>query len=208
MARKLLLGKAGSDYGLFVSKTELDSNGNPVTTDVVNDSGVLTSGENLIFDSRVGIGSLPLKYHGQGTLGLPSYRTNSLTSDTFATITFPDTAGVGLGLGYKPYVIVQWCFSTDVSNGVATKMYPAMHYYYIETDEDTEYGNNVLVFERESKGGVWFEVTNTALKIYNNFAGEYAEETLDNVLIESETIAPLAINYAFLIFDVEGVETI
>ena len=87
-------------------------------------------------------------------------------------------------------------------------VHPAMHYYYIETDEDTEYGNNVLVFERESKGGVWFEVTNTALKIYNNFAGEYAEETLDNVLIESETIARLAINYAFLIFDVEGVETI
>ena len=64
MARKLLLGKAGSDYGLFVSKT--DANGN--TTDVVNDSGTLTSGENLLFDSRVGIGSLPLKFHGQGTI--------------------------------------------------------------------------------------------------------------------------------------------
>ena len=111
MAKRILLGKASSDYGLFVSKAG---------TDVVNNSNVLTSSENLIFDSRVGIGSLPLKFHGQGTLGLPSTQTDTVTGDTFATITH--------NLGYKPFVIVQWCFSTDVSNGIATKMYPAMHF--------------------------------------------------------------------------------
>ena len=105
MARRLVLGKAGSDYGLFVSKSG---------TDVVNDSGVLTSGENLLFDSRVGIGSLPLKFHGQGTLSPPA----SVGGKTTTTITH--------SLNYKPFVIVQWCFSTDVSSGVATKMYPAM----------------------------------------------------------------------------------
>ena len=117
MAKRILLGKASSDYGLFVSKAG---------TDVVNNSNVLTSSENLIFDSRVGIGSLPLKFHGQGTLGLPSTQTDTVTGDTFATITH--------NLGYKPFVIVQWCFSTDVSNGIATKMYPAMHFYYDEFD--------------------------------------------------------------------------
>ena len=111
MARRLVLGKAGSDYGLFVSKSG---------TDVVNDSGALTSGDNLLFDSRVGIGSLPLKFHGQGTLGPPATRTDTVKGDTSTTITH--------SLGYKPFVIVQWCFSTDVSSGVATKMYPAMQF--------------------------------------------------------------------------------
>ena len=190
MARRLLLGKAGSDYGLFVSKSG---------TDVINDSGTLANGDDLLFDSRVGIGSLPLKFHGEGTLGLPSTRSDALTSDTFATITH--------NLGFKPFVIVQWCFSTDVSSGVATKMYPAMHFYWEEEDEDTEFGTNTQVFERESVGGVWFEVSTTTLKIYNNFAGERSFATLDGVLQEEDDISPLEIKYAFLIFDVEGVDT-
>jgi len=190
MARRLLLGKAGSDYGLFVSKSG---------TDVINDSGTLANGDDLLFDSRVGIGSLPLKFHGEGTLGLPSTRSHALTSDTFATITH--------NLGFKPFVIVQWCFSTDVSSGVATKMYPAMHFYWEEDDEDTEFGTNTQVFERESVGGVWFEVSTTTLKIYNNFAGERSFATLDGVLQEEDDISPLEIKYAFLIFDVEGVDT-
>ena len=190
MTRRLVLGKAGSDYGLFVSKAG---------TDVINDSGTLTNGDNLLFDSRVGIGSLPLKFHGEGTLGLPSTRTEALTSDTIATITH--------NLGYKPFVIVQWCFSTDVSSGVATKMYPAMNFYWVEEDTDTEFGTNTQVFERESVGGVWFEVTTTTLKIYNNFAGERSFATLDGVLEDEEDISPLEIKYAFLIFDVEGVDT-
>ena len=190
MARRLVLGKAGSDYGLFVSKSG---------TDVVNDSGTLTNGDNLLFDSRVGIGSLPLKFHGQGTLGLPSTRTDTLKGDTFTTITH--------NLGYKPFVIVQWCFSTDVTSGVATKMYPAMHFYYNEFDYDTEFGSNTQEFDSFFKGGVWFEVTTTTLKIYNNFAGGEKTAELDNVLEETETISPLEIKYAFLIFDVEGVDT-
>lgn len=190
MARRLVLGKAGSDYGLFVSKSG---------TDVVNDSGTLTNGDNLLFDSRVGIGSLPLKFHGQGTLGLPSTQTDTLKGDTFATITH--------NLGYKPFVVVQWCFSTDVSSGVATKMYPAMHFYYDEFDYDTEFGSNTQEYESVFKGGVWFEVTTTTLKIYNNFAGERSFATLDGVLEDEDDISPLEIKYAFLIFDVEGVDT-
>ena len=191
MSRRVLLGKAGSDYGLFVSKDD---------TDVMNDDGTLSSGSILQFDSRVGIGSLPLKFHGQGQLGRPSTISEGVTSDTFATITH--------GLNYKPFCIVQWCLSTDVSNGVATKMYPAMHYYWeIITEETENQGGNVTRFEKEIVGGVWYEVTNTTLKIYNNFAGEQAAEKLDGVIQEEGTDDPLIINYAFLIFDVEGVDT-
>jgi hypothetical protein len=126
-------------------------------TDVINDSGALTSSENLLFDSRVGIGSLPLKFHGQGTLGLPSTKQILLQEILLQLITH--------NLGYKPFVIVQWCFSTDVTNGVATKMYPAMHFYFDEFDYDTEFGSNTQEFESVFKGGVWFEVTTTTLEI-------------------------------------------
>ena len=197
MARKLLLGKAGSDYGLFVSKT--DANGN--TTDVVNDSGTLTSGENLLFDSRVGIGSLPLKFHGQGTLGLPSTRTDTLKGDTFTTITH--------NLGYKPFVIVQWCFTTDLSSGVATKMYPAMRYQFFEDDYNSDYGINEEEYESRIYGGVTFQVTTTTLVIKNHFSGGIKEYTVtgQGASQEVENISPLEIKYAFLIFDVEGVDT-
>ena len=196
MASKVLLGKAGSDYGLFVSKT--DNSGN--TTPVIASDGSLADGTNLQFDSRVGIGSLPLKFHGQGQLGRPATISEATSSDTFTTITH--------NLGYKPYCIVQWCLSTDISSGLATKMYPAMHFYFEELDEETEgQGEDVTRFQRKSVGGVWFEVSNTTLKIYNNFAGEVATEKFDGVLQETGTVTPLIINYAFLIFDVEGVET-
>ncbi len=43
MSRRVLLGKAGSDYGLFISK---------IGVDVVNDSGTLCDKDLMIFDSR------------------------------------------------------------------------------------------------------------------------------------------------------------
>jgi len=196
MGRKLLLGKAGSDYGLFVSKTEI-VNGSAVTTDVVNDSGVLTDGDNLLFDSRVGIGSLPLKFHGQGTISAP------------ATVGTPATTTITHGLNYKPFVIVQWCFSTDVTSGVATKMYPAMRYQFFEDDTSSDYGNSSEEYESSFYGGVSFQVTTTTLVIKNHFSGGRKEYIItgQGASQEYEDISPLEIKYAFLIFDVEGVDT-
>ena len=185
MAKRILLGKAGSsDHGLFVSKTGVD---------VVNGSNVLTGGNNLLFDSRVGIGSLPLKFHGQGTLSAPG----SLGGSTTTTITH--------GLNYKPFALVQWCFSTDVTNGVATKMYPAMRFELDEFDFSSDFGQNNEEFESQIYGGVSYGVTTTTLSISNIFSGGLKEGYFDDVLEETETISPLEIKYAFLIFDVEGV---
>ena len=194
MARRILLGKTGSDYGLFVSKGGID---------VINDSGALTSSENLLFDSRVGIGSLPLKFHGQGTISAPA----TVGTPASTTITFPDEAGSGQGLGYKPLVIVQWCFSTDVSNGIATKMYPAMYFNFFEDDFNSDYGISEEEYESRLYGGVSFQVTTTTLVIKNHFSGGTKEYivTGQGASQEIENISPLAINYAFLVFDVEGV---
>jgi hypothetical protein len=202
MARRVLLGKAGSDQGFFVSKSG---------TDVVNSSGVLTSGENLLFDSRVGIGSLPLKFHGEGLLGVPPNVGNSsgqsiqiqqgFTSSTKATITH--------NLGYKPYCIVQWCFQSDLdSNGIATKMYPITHTNYQLDAEFSDYGQRVQEYSTEGVLGVWYEVTTTQLIIYNNMQGEYGYETLDGTVQYTQGTSGRSIAYAFLIFDVQGVDTI
>lgn len=43
MSRRVLLGKGGSDYGLFISK---------IGVDVVDDSGNLCNNDLMIFDSR------------------------------------------------------------------------------------------------------------------------------------------------------------
>ena len=43
MSRRVLLGKAGSEHGLFISK---------IGVDVVNDSGTLCNNDLMIFDSR------------------------------------------------------------------------------------------------------------------------------------------------------------
>jgi len=186
MAKRILLGKAGSDYGLFVSKAGID---------VVNNSNVLTSSENLLFDSRVGIGSLPLKFHGQGTISAP------------ATVGTPASTTITHSLNYKPLVIVQWCFSTDVSNGIATKMYPAMYFTFFEDDFNSDYGISEEEYESRLYGGVGFQVTTTTLVIKNYFSGGTKEYivTGQGASQEIENISPLAINYAFLIFDVEGV---
>ena len=186
MAKRILLGKAGSDYGLFVSKAGID---------VVNNSNVLTSSENLLFDSRVGIGSLPLKFHGQGTISAP------------AVVGIPASTTITHSLNYKPFVIVQWCFSTDVSNGIATKMYPAMYFNFFEDDYNSDYGISEEEYESRLYGGVGFQVTTTTLVIKNYFSGGTKEYivTGQGASQEIENISPLAINYAFLVFDVEGV---
>ena len=55
---------------------------------------------------------------------------------------------------------------------------------------------------------MWYEVTTTQLIIYNNMQGEYGYETLDNVVQYTQGVSGRSIAYAFLIFDVQGVDTI
>ena len=158
MAKRILLGKAGSDYGLFVSKTG---------TDVVDNSNVLTSSTNLMFDSRVGVGSLDLKYHGQGLLGVPGNNlataTNLNTSDTFATITH--------SLGFVPFVIVQWCLQSDLAGGVATKMYQASADFNSDSTRFFSSSGQGTSQQRLARAGVSYTVNSSSLIIKNNMIG-------------------------------------
>lgn len=194
MAKRVLLGKpTGEEPGIYVSKPG---------TDVIDGSGNLTSGINLMFDSRLGLGALNLKYHGQGILGVPTLNettdTNLDTSDKVATITH--------SLGFVPFYIVQWCFSTDISGGVATKMYTA------DVDWNTEATRNFAIFGTQywqyqySRGGVVTSANTTTLTITNNFIGQLNYGTVAGFRDsgQDDSVAGKSIYYAFLIFDVIG----
>ena len=197
MAKRILLGKAGSsDHGLFVSKTGVD---------VVNGSNVLTSSTNLMFDSRVGVGALDLKHHGQGLLGVPGNNlataTNLNTSDTFATITH--------SLGFVPFVIVQWCLQSDLSSGVATKMYQASADFNSDATRHQFTGSSTFATQRLARAGVSYTVNSSSLIIRNNMIGELFISRSGTVGgSSSETsrsyVGGKSIAYAFLIFDLEG----
>jgi len=192
MAKRILLGKAANaDYGLYVTKSG---------TDVVDGSNNIATATDLMFDSRVGIGSLNLKYHGQGLLGIPgndlSTATDLNTSDTYATITH--------NLGFVPFVIVQWCFQSDLSSGVATKMYPASLDFNSEANRSfavfgSNYNQQGLV-----RGGVSYSVNSTTLTITNNFIGQVYISTVNGFESTREYQGGESIAYAFLIFDLQG----
>ena len=82
VSRRVLLGKAGSDYGLFISK---------IGVDVVNDSGTLCDKDLMIFDSREkGYTQVIAK----GTVNVSSGSSNAVTT-TFSSIPIPNPVVIG-----------------------------------------------------------------------------------------------------------------
>ena len=170
MSNRVLLGKRGSDYGLFVSKP---------TQDVTN-AAVST---NLSFDSRA-LGSLyvagegsPLK--GESSIAAPS---GSPTADT-----------ISHSLGYIPAYAVRWCYASDLSSGVAVRMYNPSNIVctkitylpYYQTEQDT------------ATGGVHCIMTASNLTIVNYEFG--INHSTGSGIAD---VAAQFIYYAYLIFQI------
>jgi hypothetical protein len=77
MSRRVLLGKAGSDYGLFISK---------IGVDVVDNSGNLCNNDLMIFDSREKGYTQVIK---KGTVNVSRGSSNAVTT-TFSSIPIPN----------------------------------------------------------------------------------------------------------------------
>ena len=77
VSRRVLLGKASSDYGLFISK---------IGVDVVNDSGTLCDKDFMIFDSREKGYTQVIK---KGTIDVSRGSSNAHT-ETFSSIAIPN----------------------------------------------------------------------------------------------------------------------
>ena len=77
MSRRVLLGKGGSDYGLFISK---------IGVDVVDNSGNLCNNDLMIFDSREKGYTQVIK---KGTINVSRGSSNAVTT-TFSSIPIPN----------------------------------------------------------------------------------------------------------------------
>ena len=86
MANRVLIGKRGSDYGLFMSQKGVD---------VTDTSSTVP----LAFDSRTHAG-LVISAKGENDLPPPASNSGGIDNPTTATISH--------GLGYIPLVAVRW----------------------------------------------------------------------------------------------------
>ena len=77
MSRRVLLGKGGSDYGLFISK---------IGVDVVDNSGNLCNNDLMIFDSRE---KGYTQVIDKGTINVSRGSSNAVTT-TFSSIAIPN----------------------------------------------------------------------------------------------------------------------
>jgi hypothetical protein len=173
MTERVLLGKRGSDYGLFVSKPGED----------VTDA---TDSTNLSFDSRA-LGSFYVAGEGSPLKGEGSIASsNAYNYDT-----------ISHSLGYIPQFAVRWCYASDLSSGVAVRMYnPAevlctkiTYLPYWQTEQDV------------AVGGVTATADASNLTIINHFPALEINHSSGSGLsdVNAETIY-----YAYVIFQIPG----
>ena len=106
----------------------------------------------------------------------------------------------GHNLGFIPFVIVQWCLQSDISGGVATKMYTASLDWTSTTTFSAGTGGNQL----HTKGGVSYAVTSSTLTITNNMVGQMKRFLSSGTETYRAYEGGVAIGYAYLIFDLQG----
>ena len=173
---RVICGKRGSDYGLFISQKDVD----------VSNTGLSTS---LSFDSR-SIRGLVISAKGEGTIAAPT----GVDPPTFTTAT------ISHGLGYIPLFAVRWCLPADLSSGVATVMYTPNDYHTEEESTDGE--TEESVWKEFLDQGVSVTANTSNLVITNQCAGESLKVEDDNGGAPSEfsNTGNSAIYYAYVIF--------
>ncbi len=189
MANRVLLGKRGSDYGLFVSQEGVDVTNTSLTTP-------------LSFDSRA-VRGLSVRYHGQGLIsGVNAPSTGS------ATITH--------SLGYIPAYAVRWSkysYGGDMNNiytSANTVREPSWHEEQENSavDDPEEAADPARYWEYDYFGcKTW--VSSDYLVIRNACSGFTREcddqyeghgECLSNIT-EVFGVGKIAIAYAYVIFE-------
>ena len=186
MANRVLVGKRGSEVGLFVSRSGVD----------VTDTSLTTP---LSFDSRAAT-SLNVHSFGQGILtafndgnGAPQQ------SITFGGVTYTSsTVTITHNLGFIPAFAVRWNRYSDLSSGLATKVYsPFITNRQEETTEgdDDEAETNPV---SDADGGLDAVMSSTTLELEN------ANRDYHNINSSTTVGDSAAICYAYVIFKEEN----
>ena len=186
MANRVIIGKRGSDYGLFASRSGID----------VTDT---SSTDHLSFDSSAAT-CLIVHSFCEGILTSFNDWWGGAQSISFGGVTYTSSqVTITHNLGYEPAFAVRWNRYIDLSSGVATAVYSPFSIQVeeeIDTGEEEEGG---AVFEPTvgADGGCLATVSNTTLKIENTFRDYFATNstTVNN---------SAAIYYAYVIFKEEN----
>ena len=179
MANRVLLGKRGSDYGLFVSQKDIDVTNTSLTTP-------------LAFDSRA-VRGLMVSAKGEGSLAPAASNSSGIDSPTSVTISH--------GLGYTPAYAVRWCIASDLSAGVATKMRSPAYWRQEEAVTDGEEEPEEAVETDEY--GCTTAIGNSNLTIYNHYFGSSREGDGE----EYWGTGKQTIYYAYIIFKAKSFGT-
>jgi|TARA_B100001964_G_scaffold181391_1_gene200560 hypothetical protein len=149
MANRVLLGKRGSDHGLFVSQA-----GDNVISD-----------DNLSFDTRC-VGGFSVALKGEGSIVAPAHMDQGGTD--FSDLNTTTTATIPHGLDFTPAFAVRWCYAKDLTSSVADRMYhpSRLHTMQIDYTTSTQYyanggceasidGTNLTITNHENGSGKW-----------------------------------------------------
>ena len=183
MANRVVLGKRGSDYGLFISRNGLDVSNTSLTTP-------------LSFNADAA-NSLIVQSYGQGVL-VPNQPSNA--SFTYGGVTYTaNDIDITHNLGYIPAFAVRWCRYPEISSGVATAVWSPQ---YVESlrleqgDGDEEEENDE---EFTATGGLTAFGTTTKLELTNEYY-DSDENTATSLNSNGSTV----IFYSYVIFHTEN----
>ena len=186
MANRVLVGKRGSEFGLFVSRSGVD----------VTDTSLTTP---LSFDSRAAT-SLNVHSFGQGILtAFNDGNGAAQQSITFGGVTYTSSSVIIThNLGFVPAFAVRWNRYSDLSSGLATKVYsPFVTNRQEETTEgdDDEAETNPV---SDADGGLDAVMSSTTLELEN------ANRDYHNINSSTTVGDSAAICYAYVIFKEEN----
>ena len=184
MANRVIVGKRGSDYGVFASRSGVDVTDTTLTTP-------------LSFDSRAAT-SLNVHSFGQGiVVAFNDGNGAAQQSITFGGVTYTSSsATITHNLGFVPAFAVRWNRYSDLSSGVAPKVYSPYYMNISEESEEDEDGESEQTEDRD--GGCSAEMSTTALTIENNMR-EYL-----NINSSTTVGNSAAVCYAYVIFKEEN----
>ena len=186
MANRVLIGKRGSDYGVFASRSGVD----------VTDTSSTTP---LSFDSRAAT-SLNVHSFGEGiVVAFNDGNGATQQSITFGGVTYTSsTATITHNLGFVPAFAVRWNRYSDLSSGLATKVYsPFIMNIQEETiigDDDEEEVETI----QDNDGGLDALMSSTTLQLENTMRDYH------NINGATTVGDSAAICYAYIIFKEEN----
>ena len=183
MANIVVIGKRGSDYGMFVSQDGVD----------VTDT---TSTTPLAFDSRASTG-LSVHSYGQTIIVPEDAGTHTYNGTSYSD----DNVVITHNLGYVPAFAIRWCTDEEISSGVATKVWtPGYWGKFEQIDEGEEEEENLT--EMETVQGLSYTCNTTALKIRSETYFNANDSVSDGN--ESDGSAGMSPYYlSYVIFDCE-----